>query len=68
MKQLFKFKPNKIRLGGKVAAHFEPAMNAYHRLVAPPPTRRTATGRRFIVSSYDVLGDQFYYSNPVKHI
>ena len=34
---------NIIKLGwGKVAAHFEPVMNANYRLVAPPPTRRTA--------------------------
>ena len=56
-----------IRLGGKVAFHFEPVMNANYRLVAPPPTRWTAIGGYPRVASYNMLGDQLHNSNPVKH-
>ena len=42
-------------------------MNANCRLVAPPPTRRTAIGEYPKVASYDMLGEQLHYSNPVKH-
>ena len=50
-----------------MAAHFEPHVNANCRLVAPPPTRRTAIGGYLRVASYDMLGEQLHYSNPVKH-
>ena len=50
-----------------MAAHFEPVVNANYRLVAPPPTRRTAIGGYPKVASYDILGEQLHYSNPVKH-
>ena len=50
-----------------MAAHFEPVVNADCRLVAPPPTRRTAIDGYPKVASYDMLGGQLYYSNPVKH-
>ena len=50
-----------------MAAHFEPVVNANYRLVAPPPTRRTVIGGYPKVASYDMLGEQLYYSNPVKH-
>ena len=36
-------------------------------LVAPPPTRRTAIDGYPRVASYDMLGEQLHYSNPVKH-
>ena len=52
---------------GKVAAHFEPVVNAHGRLVAPPPTRRTPIGGYPKVVSYDMLGKQLHYSNPGKH-
>ena len=52
---------------GKVAAHFEPVVNTNCRLVAPPPTRRTAIGGYPKVASYDMLGEQLHYCNPVKH-
>ena len=52
---------------GKVAGHFEPVVDANCRLVAPPPTRRTAIGGYPKVASYDMLGEQLHYSNPVKH-
>ena len=59
---------NLIELGqGKVAAHFEPVVDANCRLVAPPPTRRAAIGGYPKVASYDMLGEQLHYSNPVKH-
>ena len=48
-------------------AHFEPVMNANCRLVASQPTRRTAIGGYPKVASYDMLGEQLHYSNPVKH-
>ena len=51
-----------------MAAHFEPVVNANYRLVAPPPTRRTAIGGYPKVASYDMLGEQLHYSNPVKHV
>ena len=50
-----------------MAAHFEPVVNANYRLVAPPPTRRIAIGGYPKVASYDMLGEQLHYSNPVKH-
>ena len=37
-----------------MAAHFEPVVNANCRLVAPPPTRRTAIGGYPKVASYDM--------------
>ena len=51
----------------KVAAHFESVVNAKFRLVARPPTRRTAIGGCPKSASYDMLGEQLHYSNPVKH-
>ena len=39
-----------------MAAHFEPVVNANCRLIAPPPTRRTAIGWYPKVASYDMLG------------
>ena len=64
-----KFTPsNQLNLArGKVAAHFKPVLNENCRLVAPPPTRRTAVGGYPKVASYDMLGEQLHYSNPVKH-
>ena len=50
-----------------MAAHFEPIVDANCRLVAPPPTRRTAIGGYPKVAFYDIVGDQLHYSNPVKH-
>ena len=50
-----------------MAAHFEPVVDANCRLVAPPPTRGTAIGGYPKVASYDMLGKQLHYSNPVKH-
>ena len=50
-----------------MTAHFEPVVDANCRLVAPPPTRRTAIGGYPKVASYDMLGEQVHYSNPVKH-
>ena len=50
-----------------MAAHFEPVVDANCRLVAPPPTRRTAIGGYPKVASYDMLCEQLHYSNPVKH-
>ena len=50
-----------------MAAHFEPVVNANYKLVAPTPTRRTAIGGYPKVASYDMLGEQLRYSNPVKH-
>ena len=50
-----------------MAARFEPVVDANCRLVAPPPTRRTAIGGYPKVASYDMLGEQLHYSNPVKH-
>ena len=50
-----------------MAAHFEPIINANYRLVAPPPTRLTAIGGYPKVASYDMLGEQLHYSNPVKY-
>ena len=49
-----------------MAAHFEPVVNANCRLVASPPTRRTAIGGYPKVASYDMLGKQLYYSNPLR--
>ena len=49
-----------------MAAHFKPVVNANYRLVAPPPTRRTAIGGYPKVASYDMLGEQLHYSNPVE--
>ena len=49
-----------------MAAHFEPVVDANCRLVAPPPTRRTAIGGYPKVAFYDMLGEQLHYSNPVK--
>ena len=50
-----------------MAAHFEPVVNANYRLVAPPPTRRTAIGEYPQVASYDMLSEQLHYSIPVQH-
>ena len=50
-----------------MAAHFEPVVDANCRLVAPPPTRRTAIGGYPKVASYNMLSKQLHYSNPVKH-
>ena len=50
-----------------MAVHFEPVVDANCRLVAPPPTRRTAIGGYPKVASCDMLGQQLRYSNPVKH-
>ena len=50
-----------------MAAHFEPVVDANCRLVYPPPTRWTAIGGYPKVASYDMLGEQLHYSNPVKH-
>ena len=50
-----------------MAAHFEPVVDANCRLVAPPLTRQTAIGGYPKVASYDMLGEQLHYSNPVKH-
>ena len=50
-----------------MGAHFEPVIDANCRLVAPPPTRRTAIGGYPRVASYDFLGEQLHYSNAVKH-
>ena len=50
-----------------MAVHLKPAMNANYRLLAPPSTRRTAIGGYPKVASYDMLGEQLHYSNPVKH-
>ena len=55
------------QFGNCVAGHFEPVVDANCRLVAPPPTRRTAIGGYPKVASYDMLGEQLHYSNPVKH-
>ena len=52
---------------GKVAAHFEQVVDANCRLVAPPPTRRTAIDGYPKVAFYDMLSEQLHYSNPVKH-
>ena len=49
-----------------MAAHFEPIVDANCRLVAPPPTRRSAIGGYPKVASYDMLGEQLHYSNPAK--
>ena len=51
----------------KVAAHFEPVVDANCQLVAPPPTRWTAIGGYSKVASYNMLGEQLHYSNSVKH-
>ena len=48
-------------------AHFEPVVNAYCRLVAPPPTKRTGIGGYPKVASCDMLGEQLHYSNLMKH-
>ena len=40
-----------------MAAHFEPVVDANCRLVAPPPTKRTAIGGYPKVASYDMLGE-----------
>ena len=50
-----------------MAGHFEPVVDANCQLVAPPPKRRTAIGGYPKVASYDMLGEQLNYSNPVKH-
>ena len=50
-----------------MVAYFKAVVNANCRLVAPPPTRRTAIGGYPRVVSYDMLSEQFHYSNPVKH-
>ena len=50
----------------KVAVHFEPVMKANYKLVAPPPKRPTVIGGYKKVASYDRLGEQLHYSNPVK--
>ena len=50
-----------------MVAHFEPVVDANCRLVDPPPTRQTAIGGYPKVASYDMLGEQLHYSNPVKH-
>ena len=55
---------NQIR--GKVAAYFETVKDANYRLVALPPTRRTAIGGYPRVAIYDMLGEQPHNSNPVK--
>ena len=47
-----------------MTAHFEPV--SHELLVAPPPTRRTATGRYPRVASYDMLGEQLHNCNPAK--
>ena len=51
-----------------MAAHFEPVVNANCRLVAPPPTRRTAIGGYPKVASDDMLDEQLHYFNPVKQV
>ena len=59
---------NLIELGqGKMAAHFEPVVDANCGLVAPLPIRPSAIGWYPKVASYDMLGGQLHYSNPVKH-
>ena len=50
-----------------MAAHFEPVVNANYRLVAPTSTRWTAIDGYPKIASYDMLGEQLHYSNPVKH-
>ena len=50
-----------------MAVHFEPVMNANNRLVAPPPTRRTAICGYLRVASYDMLGEQLDNCNPMKY-
>ena len=53
---------NLIELGqGKSGSPFEPVMDANCRLVAPPPTRRTAIGGYPKVASYDMLGEQLHH-------
>ena len=49
-----------------MVAHFKPVVNANCRLVAPPPTRWTAIGGYPKVASYDMLGEQLHYSDPVR--
>ena len=58
---------NLIELGqGKSGSPFRTS-RANCRLVAPPPTSRTAIGGYPKVASYDMLGEQLHYSNPVTH-
>ena len=57
-----------LKLGQqKAAIHFKPHMHATYKLLAPAPTRCIAIGGYPKVVSYDMLGEQLYYSNPVKH-
>ena len=46
--------------------HFKLVMNTKSKLVASLPTRQTAIGGHPKVASYDKLGEQFHYCNPVK--
>ena len=50
-----------------MTAHFEPVIRANYSPIALPPTRRTAIGGHPRAASYDMLGEQFYNFNPVKH-
>ena len=44
-----------------MAIHFEPAITAKYRLVAPPPARRTIIIGYRNVASYDMLCEQLHY-------
>ena len=50
-----------------MAAYFKLVIDANYRLVVPPSTRRSAIGRSPRVASYDMLGEQLHYSNPLKY-
>ena len=59
---------NLIELGqGKSGSPFRTSRGCKLPTDSPPPTRRTAIGGYPKVASYDMLGEQFHYSNPVKH-
>ena len=51
-----------------MASHSEPVVDANHRLVTPPPTRRTAIGGYQRVAAYEQPGEQLYNCKRVRHL